>query len=108
MIRRTILWVIAAALGIVASAAVAWAASQLADQRIGLSSAPPSVVRGLAPGSSSGAMHSLSVLGTLRSPTSRGRAGPPVDDPGTSRRRARPRGDDSGGSGGHESTGPDD
>jgi hypothetical protein len=49
MTRRTALWLIAALLGILASAAVAWTASRLAGQRIGLSSAPLSVSRGLAP-----------------------------------------------------------
>src|SRR5438270_3977532 len=47
--RRTILWTAAALLGIAVTAAVAWAASQLAGQRIGLVSAPLSVQRGLAP-----------------------------------------------------------
>jgi hypothetical protein len=43
------LWTAAAVLGIVATATVAWAASQLATPNIGLSSEPPSVVSGLAP-----------------------------------------------------------
>jgi hypothetical protein len=49
MNRRTILWVLAALMGIVATATVAWSASQLATQRIGLSSEPLSVAGGLAP-----------------------------------------------------------
>ncbi len=48
---RTLLWAAAAVLGIVATATVAWAASQLAAPNIGLSSEPPSVVSGLAPAS---------------------------------------------------------
>lgn len=40
---------VAAVLGIVVSAALAWAASQLAGQRVGLSSEPFSVATGLAP-----------------------------------------------------------
>ena len=97
MTRRTTLWLIAALLGIVASAAVAWTASQLAGQRIGLSSAPPSVVRGLAPARPAGAMHSLHGHSTLRSSTSRGFSPAP-----------RPSVDDSSGSRGQESAGPDD
>lgn len=50
MNRRTIAWTAAALLGIVATAAVAWTASRLAAQRIGLSAEPPSVANGLAPG----------------------------------------------------------
>lgn len=108
MTRRTIPWLIAALLGIVASAAVAWAASQLAGQRIGLSSAPPSVVRGLAPGIPSGSIHSLHVLRTLRSSPSRGFSRPPADGSGVSRGLSRPPADDSGASRGHDSAGPDD
>jgi hypothetical protein len=46
---RGILWTCGALLGIVATAAVAWSASQLAGQQIGLSSEPLSVVSRLAP-----------------------------------------------------------
>lgn len=49
MTRRTVLWAALALLGIAASAALAWTASQLASQRIGLSSEPLSVAAGLAP-----------------------------------------------------------
>jgi uncharacterized membrane protein YgcG len=49
MTRRATLWAAIALLGIAASAALAWSASQLASQRIGLSSAPLSVAAGLAP-----------------------------------------------------------
>src|SRR5579864_4918681 len=49
MNRRGILWVCAALATIAASAAVAWAASQLAAQRIGLTSEPLSVASSLAP-----------------------------------------------------------
>jgi hypothetical protein len=49
MTRRALLWTAAALLGIVLSAAVAWATSRLAAQRIGLSSEPLSVLSGLAP-----------------------------------------------------------
>jgi len=49
MNRRGILWVCAALATIAASAAVAWAASQLAGQRIGLTSEPLSVASSLAP-----------------------------------------------------------
>jgi hypothetical protein len=49
---RAILWTCGALLGIVATAAVAWAASQLTGQHVGLSSEPLSVVTGLAPATS--------------------------------------------------------
>lgn len=49
MTRRATLWAAIALLGIAASAALAWSASQLASQRIGLSSAPLSVAAALAP-----------------------------------------------------------
>lgn len=49
MMRRTVLWIALAVLGIAMSAAIAWSASRLASQRIGLSSAPVSVTAGLAP-----------------------------------------------------------
>jgi uncharacterized membrane protein YgcG len=47
--RGTVLWALAALLGLVLTAAVTWAASQLASQHIGLSSEPLSVANGLAP-----------------------------------------------------------
>jgi hypothetical protein len=47
--RRGILWAAAALAGIVATAALAWSASQLANQQIALSSQPLSVTSGLAP-----------------------------------------------------------
>jgi len=47
--RATILWAVAALLGIVFTAAVAWSASQLTGQRIGLASEPLSVSSGLTP-----------------------------------------------------------
>jgi hypothetical protein len=102
MTRRTTLWLCAALLGIVASAAVAWTASQFAGQRIGLSSAPPSVVHGLAPEQSAGAMRSLRRLQTARPFASRrfSRSSHPL--------APQPQGDDSGGSRGQESAGPDD
>lgn len=49
MTRRAAVWIVLALLGIAATAAVAWFASQLAGQRIGLSSEPLSVAAGLAP-----------------------------------------------------------
>lgn len=49
MTRRSAIWSITAVLGIVCAAAIAWAASQLAGQHIGLASDPLSVARGLAP-----------------------------------------------------------
>ncbi|MEO8969302.1 MAG: hypothetical protein ABI355_16875 [Solirubrobacteraceae bacterium] len=49
MTRRGILTVTIAVLGLALSAALAWSASQLAGQRIGLASEPLSVARGLAP-----------------------------------------------------------
>lgn len=54
MTHRALLWLATALLGIVATAALAWAASQVAGQRIGLAAAPLSVQRGLAPSSSRG------------------------------------------------------
>jgi hypothetical protein len=47
--RRTLLWVAAALLGIVATATVAWSASRLASTSVGLAGAPLSVTSGLAP-----------------------------------------------------------
>jgi hypothetical protein len=47
--RHVLLWIVAAALGIVLAAALTWSASQLAGQHIGLASAPLSVQNGLAP-----------------------------------------------------------
>ena len=49
MSLRSFVWVPAALLAIAVSAAVAWAASQLAGQRIGLTSEPLSVASRLAP-----------------------------------------------------------
>ena len=49
MRSRTVLWTIAALLGIAATATLAWTASQIAGQRIGLASEPLSVASGLAP-----------------------------------------------------------
>jgi len=49
MTRRSMATGVAAILGIVVSAALAWAASQLAGQRVGLASEPLSVATGLAP-----------------------------------------------------------
>lgn len=49
MTRRSMATGVAAMLGIVVSAALAWAASQLAGQRVGLASEPLSVATGLAP-----------------------------------------------------------
>ena len=54
MTQRTVMWGTAALLGIVATAAIAWSASQLARQPIGLLSEPLSVVRGLAPARADG------------------------------------------------------
>jgi hypothetical protein len=47
--RRVRLWPLAAVLGLVLAVVIAWAASQLTGQRIGLSSDPLSITRGLAP-----------------------------------------------------------
>ncbi len=49
MTRRSVLTILAALLGIVATAAIAWSASLLAGQRIGLASEPFSVTSHLAP-----------------------------------------------------------
>jgi hypothetical protein len=49
MTRRSVMWAAAALLGIVATAAIAWTASQIAGQRIGISSEPLSVANHLAP-----------------------------------------------------------
>lgn len=49
MTRRSVATTLAAVLGIVVSAALAWAASQLAGQRVGLSSEPLSVAAALSP-----------------------------------------------------------
>lgn len=51
LIRRGALWALLALLGIVLVALCTWSIMQLAGQRIGLASAPVSVVRGLAPAS---------------------------------------------------------
>ena len=104
MTRRTALWLVVALLGIVACAAVAWTASRLAGQRIGLSSAPLSAVDGLAPDRQPGAARlSEHGRGTLRFSTtgrSAGRA-PSVT-------RTQTPGDDSSGTVGQETAGPDD
>ncbi len=55
--RHTMLWVAAALLGIVATATVAWSASQLAASGIGLAGTPLSVTSGLAPASPSAPSH---------------------------------------------------
>ena len=47
--RRGLLWVSAALLGLVVTAALTWSVSRLTAQRIGLSSQPVSVVSQLAP-----------------------------------------------------------
>src|ERR1700731_1347672 len=47
--HRSVIWGTAALLGIAATAAVAWSASQLAGQRIGLASEPLAVASTLAP-----------------------------------------------------------
>jgi hypothetical protein len=44
-----VLWAAGALLGIAVTAALTWSVSQLSSQRIGLSSQPLSVIRGLAP-----------------------------------------------------------
>ncbi len=49
MTRQTFLWTAAALLGIVVTGVLAWSASQLAGQTIGLASAPLSVADSLAP-----------------------------------------------------------
>jgi hypothetical protein len=49
MTRRGFLWTVTALLGIGATAALTWSVSRLAGERIGLSSAPLSVIHGLAP-----------------------------------------------------------
>lgn len=50
MSRKTAIWALAALLGIVVTAAITWATSQLTSQRIGLASEPLSAGSGLAPG----------------------------------------------------------
>ena len=47
--RRGCAWALAALLGIAVTAGLTWSVSRLTTQRIGLSSQPPSVIRGLAP-----------------------------------------------------------
>ncbi|HYM46275.1 MAG TPA: hypothetical protein VES65_08990 [Solirubrobacteraceae bacterium] len=47
--RRTAVWALAALLGIVLTAGITWATSQLTSQRIGLSSEPLAAGRALAP-----------------------------------------------------------
>lgn len=47
--RRGFMWAVAALLGIAVAAAVTWSVTNLAAQRIGLSSEPLSVIHGLAP-----------------------------------------------------------
>jgi cytoskeletal protein RodZ len=47
--RRSFVWAVVALLGIVVAAALTWSVTKLAAQRIGLSSEPLSVIRGLAP-----------------------------------------------------------
>src|SRR5664279_4979415 len=49
MTRRSLLTAAVAVLGLALSAALAWSASQLAGQRIGLASEPLAVTQGLAP-----------------------------------------------------------
>ena len=49
MHRRTLASAAVALLGIVVTAALTWSVSRLATQHIGLSSAPPSAIRGLVP-----------------------------------------------------------
>jgi hypothetical protein len=49
MTRRSVATAAAAVLGIAVSVSLAWAASQLAGQRVGLSSEPLAVATGLAP-----------------------------------------------------------
>jgi hypothetical protein len=53
--RATMVWIAAALLGVAATVAVAWAASRLAGQRIGLSAEPLSVASQLAPRSAGAA-----------------------------------------------------
>jgi hypothetical protein len=50
MSRKSLLWLLAALSGIALTAGITWAASQLASQRIGLSSEPLSASGQLAPG----------------------------------------------------------
>jgi cell envelope opacity-associated protein A len=49
MSRQTTIWTLAALLGIVLTAGITWATSQLTSQRIGISSEPISAASGLAP-----------------------------------------------------------
>ena len=49
MKRATVLWALAALVGLALTAGVTWAASNLVSQRIGLSSEPLSVADGLGP-----------------------------------------------------------
>lgn len=72
MTRRTILWGFVALLGIAATATLAWTASQIAGQRIGLSSEPLSIASGLAPSSAtSGHAHPDQRHALPRRPTGR-------------------------------------
>jgi hypothetical protein len=57
MTRRTLLWAALALLGIAATATLAWSASQIAGQRIGLDSEPLSVASGLAPAHTAASRH---------------------------------------------------
>ena len=68
MARNTVIWLSAALLGIVLTAALAWSASQLAGQWIGLSSEPLSALGRLAPPPPTG--HTAPTGGATPSPRS--------------------------------------
>lgn len=59
MSRKSLIWVLAALLGIVLTAAITWASSQLTSQRIGLSSEPISAGVRLAPSVHTTTTHSV-------------------------------------------------
>jgi hypothetical protein len=71
--RRGVLWAAGALLGIAVTAALTWSVSQLSSQRIGLSSQPLSVIRGLAPppndDRAAGALRSRTEPAEARAPT---------------------------------------
>src|SRR5579884_4180384 len=76
MIRQGVFWSTIALLGIVCAAAVAWSASRLAGQHIGLAAAPFSVARGLAPRDPEGTERSNVSHAALRRHPGRGNGAP--------------------------------
>jgi hypothetical protein len=85
--RRGMLWAMGAVVGIVVAVALTWSVSRLAGQRIGLSSASPSVAGGLVPrerASPGAARHSRAPAGTTTpaAPPARGQQPTASDDGG--------------------------